>query len=74
MTAEEIRAEVKANVLKFNDGGTPTDVLALLLYGMAGEIAAQLAELNEQIGKGRLSPVNLGAKWSERDGMHGGDR
>jgi len=49
VTADEIRAEVKTNVLKFNDGGTPADVLMLLLYGMAGEIAAQLAELNHQM-------------------------
>ena len=61
MTADEIRAEVKTNVLKFNDGGTPADVLMLLLYGMAGEIAAQLAELNHSLQQGVYSIEVFGA-------------
>jgi hypothetical protein len=54
VTPEQIRAEVKTNVLKFNDGGTPADVLMLLLYGMAGELAAQFAELNEDLREGNF--------------------
>lgn len=47
MTAEQIRAELKTNIAKFNqDGGTAPEVLMFLLYGMAGEVAAQLAESN----------------------------
>ena len=63
MTADEIRAEARENIQDFNRrGGTPgSDALLLLLYGMATEIAAQLAEINDRLYQGSYSIEVFGA-------------
>jgi len=69
MTAEEIRASSAKLVEKWaavrEDGETLGPVAVQLgIYASLVEIAAQIAELNEQIGKGRLSPI-FTAKFTE---------
>ena len=62
MTPEEIRAEARENIHRFDGGDFPgSDVLLLLLYGMATEIAAQLAELNDNLRHGTYSLEVFGA-------------
>jgi hypothetical protein len=48
MTAEEIRAELRETIRQFNHTRPSSDTFWILSYGMLGEIAAQLAELNER--------------------------
>lgn len=51
MNAQQIRNEIDKNIQQFNAdsqrGGTHSSLLSLLLYGAVMEVAAQLAELNE---------------------------
>jgi hypothetical protein len=61
MTADEIRADI-LEFIRALQGRDPRELKAWFLLaqsfvGAAHEIAAQLAELNAQVGKGRFSPI-----------------
>jgi len=71
MTAEEIRKSqsdvttMAESWMSWTDSSASANATLLLhVFRMLAEIAAQLAELNEQIGKGRLSPI-FTAKFTE---------
>jgi hypothetical protein len=66
MTAEEIRESSAKLVEKWVAIGKDLQPAAVQsgIYAALVEIAAQLADLNEQIGKGRLLPI-FTAKFTE---------
>ena len=51
MTADDLRLECKKNVEIWNRTGvTPNQLVEIAKYGAMVEIAAQLADLNKQVG------------------------